>query len=72
VPPGVVTVMVTVPLPAGLVTTICVAESETIVAAAVPKLTVALASPVPVMVTVVPPAGGPSSGLTLLMTGAAT
>ena len=57
VPDGVVTVMSTVPLPAGLVTVICVPESAVMVPAAPPKLTpVAPARPVPVIVTAVPPA----------------
>ena len=65
-PPAVVTVTFTVPaVPAGSVTTICVAESLTIVPAMPPKSTaVALARFVPVIVTVVPPASGPAAGLT--------
>jgi len=53
----------TVPLPGGAVAVIRVSESETILVAAPPKLTlVAWARPVPVMVTVVPPAAGPVLG----------
>ena len=63
VPAGVVTVMVTVPAPGGLVTVICVLESAVMVAAAVPKRTpVAPARPVPVMVTVLPPPVLPLAG----------
>jgi hypothetical protein len=52
VPDGVVTVMSTVPLPGGLVTVICVAESAVIVPAVLPKLTlVAPVRSVPVIVT---------------------
>ena len=64
VPAAVVTVTSTVPVPAGLVATICVAVSLVIVAATPPKFTaVADARPVPVIVTVVPPAAGPELGL---------
>ena len=70
VPAGVVTVMVTVPVPGGLVTVICVLESAVMAAAAAPKRTpVAPASPVPVMVTVVPPAVLPLSGDTPVTAG---
>jgi hypothetical protein len=63
VPEGVVTVMSTVPLPGGLVTVICAAESAVIVPAAPPKLTpVAPARPVPETVTAVSPAVGPLAG----------
>jgi hypothetical protein len=63
VPDGVVTVMSTVPVPAGLVTVIRVAESAVIVPATPPKLTpVAPARPVPVIVTTVPPLVGPFAG----------
>jgi hypothetical protein len=63
VPDGVVTVMSTVPVPAGLVTVICVPESAVIAPAAPPKLTlVAPANPVPVIVTTVPPVLGPRAG----------
>ena len=62
-PAGVVTVTVTVPVPGGLVTVICVLESEVILPATPPKVTpVAPARPVPVIDTVVPPAVLPLSG----------
>ena len=65
VPPVVTTVTSALPaVPAGLVTTIWVAVSLTIVAAVAPNFTaVALARPVPVIVTVVLPAAGPVDGL---------
>ena len=70
VPAGVVTVMVTVPVPGGLVTVICVLESAVMTAAAAPKRTpVAPARPVPVMDTVVPPAVMPPSGDTPVTAG---
>ncbi len=52
-------------MPAGLVAVICVAELITILlAAVVPKSTaVAPVKPIPVIVTVVPPAAGPDAGL---------
>jgi hypothetical protein len=63
VPAGVVTVMSTVPVPAGLLTVIFVPESAVIAAATPPKLTpVAPARPVPVMVTTVPPLAAPLEG----------
>lgn len=63
VPAAVVTVMFTVPLPPGLVTVICVPESEMILPAAPPKLTlVAPVRLVPVIVTVVPPSVVPLDG----------
>ena len=72
VPPGVVTATFTVPLPGGLTTVICVAESEVIIPADPPKLTmVASARAVPVIVTEVPPAAGPVAGKTPLTAGAA-
>ena len=73
VPPGVTTMMLTVPaLPGGLVTVICVAESAVIVAAAPPKLTpVAPARFVPVIVTAVPPPVGPLAGDIVVTTGGA-
>jgi hypothetical protein len=59
----VVTVMSTVPLPGGLVTVICVAESAMIAPAAPPKLTsVAPARPVPEIVTDVSPVLYPLDG----------
>ena len=64
VPAGVVTVMSTVPVPAGLVAVIWVSESTVMAAAlAVPKATsVAPVKPPPVMITTVPPAALPPSG----------
>ena len=68
VPNGVVTVTSMAPDPAGLVTTICVAVSLTIVPGRPPKATaVAPARSVPVIVTLVPPAVGPALGLTLVL-----
>jgi len=66
VPPGVVTVTSTVPLPAGDVAVISVAETTvTFVAPVVPKSTVvAPIRLVPVMVTGVPPTAGPEAGVT--------
>jgi hypothetical protein len=70
VPAGVVTVMATVPVPGGVVTVICVLESAPIVPATPPRrTTMAPASPVPVMVTVVPPAVLPLSGDTPVTVG---
>ena len=72
VPAGVVTVMSTVPLPGGLVAVICVPESAVTVAGVPPKLTpVAPERPVPVMVTLVPPAAGPLAGDTPVTAGGA-
>jgi hypothetical protein len=64
VPPAVVTVMSTVPVPAGEVAVIEVAElAVKLVALVVPNLTaVAPVRLVPVMVTDVPPAKGPDVG----------
>ena len=63
VPDGVVTVTLTVPLPGGLVTVICDAESAAIVPAAPPKLTlVAPPRSTPVIVTVSPPSADPLFG----------
>src|SRR5580698_6833240 len=63
VPPGVVTMTSTVPLPGGLLTVICVPESELSIPATPPKLTM-VASPrlVPWIATRVPPAAGPLAG----------
>ena len=74
VPPGVTTVTSTVPAePAGAVAVILlVALTVNEVAAVEPKFTVeTLVKPVPVMVTVVPPADGPALGLTEVSVGAA-
>ena len=70
-PPGVVTVTSTVPAPDGEVTVIDVAESAVTVPAVVPNLTVvAFVRLVPVTVTLVPPATGPTLGLTAVTVGA--
>ena len=73
VPPGVVTVTSTVPVPAGDVAVILVELTTVkVVAASVPKCTaVAPVKAVPVMVTEVPPAVGPEVGLTPVTVGAA-
>ena len=64
VPSGVVTVTSTVPVPGGAVAVIEVAESAVIVAGVEPKSTeVAPDRSVPVIVTLVPPAGGPVDGV---------
>ena len=69
-PPGVVTVIFTVPDPEGLVTVICVPESAVTFAAAPPKLTpVAPHRLVPVSVTAVPPPVVPLDGDTLVTAG---
>jgi hypothetical protein len=71
VPPAVVTVTSTVPIPAGEVAVIWVALLTVKEAAALlPKLTaVAPEKLVPVMVTLVPPCIGPVFGLTLATAG---
>ena len=73
-PPTVVTLASTVPVPAGEVAVICVAElTVNPVAAVAPKVTaVAAVRLVPVMTTVVPPAVGPAVGEMLVTVGAAT
>jgi hypothetical protein len=73
-PPGVVTLMSTVPAePAGEVATTWVAVFEVMVAAVDPKLTaVAPDRLLPVIVTDVPHAAGPLTGLTPLTAGAGT
>jgi hypothetical protein len=72
VPPPVVTVTSTVPVPAGAVAVIDVAEFMVIeVAAVLPNVTaVAPVKPVPVRVTEVPPAAGPYIGAMLVTAGA--
>ena len=71
----VITVTETVPVPAGT-TTVRLVELLTLteVPAVVPKSTVVEpeTNPVPVTVTVLPPAGGPLLGLTAVTVGAAT
>ena len=73
VPPEVVTVTFTVPVPAGLSAVIEVALTEVrSVAGFVPKSTaVTPVKPNPVIVTNVPPLAGPNVGLTLVTVGAA-
>ena len=71
-PPGVVTVTSTVPVPAGLAAVIAVSLTTVkLVAAVVPKSTaVAPVKLVPVIVTEVPPAAGPLVGLRPVTVGA--
>jgi hypothetical protein len=71
VPPGVVTVTSTVPVPAGEIAVILVAESTVkLEALLIPNITVvAPVNPVPVTVTVVPPAAGPAIGEMLVTAG---
>ncbi len=71
-PPGVVTLTSTVPVPAGEVAVICVALLTVNEPAALPPKLTALAPEkfVPVMVTPVPPAAGPVFGLTPVTVGA--
>ena len=73
-PPVVVMRTSTVPVPAGTVAVICVAElTMKPVAAVAPKVTaVAPLKLVPVMVTLVPPPVGPPVGLKAVTVGAAT
>ena len=72
VPPFVVTVMSTVPEPAGLVAVICELESAVIEPPALPKLTpVAPDRFVPSIVTEVPPDVGPLEGETPVTVGRA-
>lgn len=62
-PPGVTTVTSTVPLPGGLVAVISVSECTVITALTLLKLTsVAPVKPLPVMVTLLPPAPVPLAG----------
>jgi hypothetical protein len=74
VPPAVVTVTSTVPVPAGDVAVIEVAElTVKLVALVAPNFTaVAPVNNVPVMVTDVPPAAGPDVGAIEVTVGAAT
>jgi hypothetical protein len=72
VPPAVVTVAKTVPVPTGVIAVIPVSETTVKdVAGAAPKLTaVASVNPVPVMVTVLPPVSGPELGTMEIPVGA--
>ncbi len=74
VPLGVVTVTSTVPgAPLGAVAVIEVGEVAVMVAAFEPKSTALTATKsVPVMLTVVPPAGSPAAGLTEVTAGASS
>ena len=74
VPPAVVTLTSTVPVPAGEVAVIEVAElTVKLVAAVAPNVTAVVPlNPVPVMVTDVPPAAGPDVGEIEVTVGAAT
>jgi hypothetical protein len=71
VPPGVVTVISTVPVPAGLVAVIEVALFTVYEAAAVlPNFTpLAPVKPVPMIATLVPPVTGPTAGEMLVTAG---
>ena len=74
-PTGVVTVTSTVPAPAGAETAVTEVAEVTVklAAAAGPKLApVAALNPVPVMVTEVPPARGPDTGVMALTAGRAS
>ena len=64
VPFGVVTLTVTAPAPAGATAVICVAELTVKLVALMPPNCTAVApvKPVPVMMTLVPPAAGPDVG----------
>ena len=74
VPPTVVTLTVTAPVPAGETAVIDVAELTVKLAAAVPPNVTAVApvNPVPVIVTLVPPVAGPEVGERPVMVGAGT
>ena len=73
VPPCVVTLISTVPVPAGDVAVRRVAELYLTLAATVPNMTVdARVNLVPVIVTVVLPVAGPVAGEILVMVGAET
>ena len=70
---AVVTVTAAVPMLGGLVTVICVSESDVIAPATPPnRTTVAPARPVPVMVTVLPPTVLPLAGDTPVTAGSVT
>ncbi len=70
-PPSVVTLTVTAPVPAGESALICVDESTVYDVAGVPPkfTTVAPVKPVPVMTTMVPPDSGPLPGARLEIDG---
>lgn len=73
VPPGLVTLTSTVPVPAGETAVMDVAElTVKLVAAVAPNVTaVAAVNPEPVIATEVPPASGPAAGATAATVGAA-
>ncbi|GFE19790.1 hypothetical protein Sliba_02430 [Streptomyces nigrescens] len=64
-PPGVVTVICTVPVPAGATAVTWVSETtvKEVAGVAPNRTAVVAARPVPVSVTVVPPAAGPELGV---------
>ena len=70
-PPGVVTVTSTIPLPAGLTAVICVSLfTVKLLTADGPNRTwLAPVKPLPMIVTVVPPAAGPDVGEMLIIFG---
>jgi hypothetical protein len=71
VPPGVVTLTSTKPVPVGEVAVIDVAELKVKLAVAAPKVTaVTPVKLVPVIVTDVPPAAGPAAGEIEVIVGA--
>lgn len=71
VPPGVVAVIATVPVPGGATAVTWVSETtvKEVAGVAPNRTAVVVVSPVPVSVTVVPPAAGPELGLTEVRTG---
>jgi len=69
VPPLVLTVTLTMPLPAGEIAVHEVAEQDTPLAGAEPNDTLPPDRPDPVTVTAVPPAAGPLDGLTPVTAG---
>ena len=72
VPPAAVTLTSTVPVPAGAVAVSCDGLLKVNVAGLPPKLTADAPKKLePVIVTVVPPPGGPVFGLTLAIAGGA-
>ncbi len=72
VPPTVVAVMATVPVPAGEVVEQLVVVVQVTAAVVVPNCRVVapITNPLPLIVTAVPPANGPCVGLIPVMTGA--
>jgi len=72
VPPAVVTVTSTVPVPGGEITVQEVSSQDAPAATVPPKATVPPARPDPVTVTAVPPVAGPPAGAIAVTTGAGT